>query len=226
MFYIYSPQGRIFSGTLEKLRKVDRGASSQRTGVREEYFLQQEIEASANFADPLEQQQHEKITGDDAPYQASPTQLQAYQKVLEDQGQREPVYHAYQAMSRKVVSVTPNFTLAELIGVFNRHNYKLLPILDEGKLVAAISRQHLYQMLVSDPSVSRETTLAELLAQRPQQVLSIDPVSDIRRAAKVMLSEQIEALPVVNDQGVMLGILSRTDILNCVIKDPPLSLWT
>jgi CBS-domain-containing membrane protein len=41
-----------------------------------------------------------------------------------------------------------------------------------------------------------------------------------------MLEYHVPALPVVDEQSfVLVGIVSRSDILRCVVNDPPLTLW-
>jgi len=32
-------------------------------------------------------------------------------------------------------------------------------------------------------------------------------------------------VPIVNEAGVLLGFVSRSDILRAVVTDPPLSMW-
>ena len=59
----------------------------------------------------------------------------------------------------------------------------------------------------------------------PQGVFAAAPVTDIRRIAHVMLERQVDGVPVVNDNGSLLGFISRSDVLKAVITDPPLSLW-
>ncbi|TCI02040.1 CBS domain-containing protein [Corallincola luteus] len=222
MFYIYSPQGRIFSGTLEMLKKVEAVSDSAKGEVRQEFMLQQEIEASVRQnMTPAETQEEEK------PYQAPEGLITKYNQVLKSQGQREPVYHVYQVMSRPVVSVTPDFSIERLFQTFEQYPYKLFPVVTGNQLIAAISRAQLYHLMLTNPEAAyRESTLAMLLDTGEQQVLTADPVTDIRRAARVMLEEKLEALPVVDSSGQVQGIISRTDILHCVVKDPPLSIWT
>ena len=57
-------------------------------------------------------------------------------------------------------------------------------------------------------------------------VASVSPESDIRRVASVLLDSGLPGLPVVEDEGHVIGFVSRSDILRAVVADPPLDLWT
>jgi CBS-domain-containing membrane protein len=57
-------------------------------------------------------------------------------------------------------------------------------------------------------------------------VPSVAPKTDIRRLARVLLDTGLPGLPVVDDAGLVLAFVSRTDILRAVVADPPLDLWT
>lgn len=50
-------------------------------------------------------------------------------------------------------------------------------------------------------------------------------LTDIRRIARVMLDRDVDGVPIVNEAGVLLGFVSRSDILRAVVTDPPLSMW-
>ena len=215
----------MFSGTLEMLRKVEASNRSAKGDVHQQFMLQQEIEASVAHGSAAAEDEAEQPTLAQT-YNASAESISKYNQILKSQGQREPVYHVHQVMSRPVVSVTPDFTLERVFETFEQYPYKMLPVIQNDQPIAAISRAQLYRLLLTNPAPNfRLTRLASLLKQSEHQVITTDPITDIRRAAKVMFEEKLEALPVVSDSGQVLGIISNTDILHCVVKDPPLSIW-
>ena len=59
-----------------------------------------------------------------------------------------------------------------------------------------------------------------------QEVITTDPVSDIRRVAQVMLEYHLNAMPIVDGQNTLIGMVSRRDILRAVMNDPPLTMWS
>jgi CBS domain-containing protein len=40
-----------------------------------------------------------------------------------------------------------------------------------------------------------------------------------------MINQDIDGEPITNDQGLLVGFITRGDILRAVVKEPPLSLW-
>lgn len=57
------------------------------------------------------------------------------------------------------------------------------------------------------------------------ELITTDPISDIRRVAKVMIDFRLDAIPVVNEEDVLVGIVSKTDIIKAVSNIPSLQLW-
>ena len=41
-----------------------------------------------------------------------------------------------------------------------------------------------------------------------------------------MQEYHLNAIPIVNDRDVLIGIVSRSDILRAVMNDPPLTMWS
>ena len=57
----------------------------------------------------------------------------------------------------------------------------------------------------------------------PAQVITADPVTDVHRKAKAMLTYRLSAMLIVDRQD---ALVSRYDISRSVDHDPPLSLWS
>ena len=57
------------------------------------------------------------------------------------------------------------------------------------------------------------------------ELITTDPISDIRRVAQVMLDFNIHAIPVVDESDILVGIVSQTDIIKAVSSIPQFQLW-
>jgi CBS domain-containing protein len=70
-----------------------------------------------------------------------------------------------------------------------------------------------------------------LLAQGVADIMwtpvpSVGPETEIRRVARVLLDTGLPGLAVIDEGGLVIGFVSRSDILRAVVADPPLDLWT
>ena len=213
MFSVYGVTGQSFRGTLENLPGVTglRGLRRTRGIAREGEELGPEIVPSGRTgpaATQYEQAAH------------------AYQEMLHLPQDRGPILHAYQLMSREVMTLRPDLSVEAAWHRLAVQGYGQAPVLDGAlRLVGLVSVRDLLEVLNVVDGELRDIlsrTVAEVMTS---PVVSADPISDIRRVARVMLDYGLPALPVMSEQGELVGIISRSDILRGLLQDPPLSLW-
>lgn len=197
MFSIHGVTGRLFHGPLEQLVQVPGVIRTQRVrGIAHDG--EENFEAAARV----------------------------YGQTRHRETQRGPLYHAYQIMSRVVTQVRAESRIDDAWRILVAGRIRQAPVLDRtDRLVGIVSERDLLTVLnVEDGALCDvlERTVAEVMSS---PVVSADPVADIRRVARVLLDTGLTGVPVVNETGVMVGFISRGDILRAVIADPPLSLW-
>ena len=56
-------------------------------------------------------------------------------------------------------------------------------------------------------------------------VPSVAPQTDLRHAAGALLDSDLPGLPVVDDDGQVVGFVSRGDVLRAALRDAGLSVW-
>ncbi|GAA5315535.1 MAG: hypothetical protein AseanaTS_07400 [Candidatus Pelagadaptatus aseana] len=210
MFAIYTPQGRSFSGTLERLRKIERTAQSQSSRSPADHE-----------ADLIDQHSVEA-------YQISDKAITQYRSMLPQKQQRDPIYHAYQVMSQPVQTLNGDWSLARTKEAFQQFSYAAFPVINNRmQLTGLLSRGDFYEHLATAdfPPRLTETSINESFIRSDNQVYAAEPITDIRRIAWLLFNKRLTALPIVEDTGRLIGIVSRSDILHCTINDPPLSLW-
>lgn len=211
MFYIYSSTGRNFAGPLEQLRRVEK--TEQTAAIRA-------IEGS-NEERPSSQEEFSK-------YVVSERAVTEYQSMLKKASVQEAVYHAHQIMSQPVVSIREDASIEEAHALFEKVRYQAIPIMGkQNQLVAMLARSRLYRTLLSETKghIAEDAWVIDLIPENERQVISADPVTDVRRIAQVLVEHRLDAMPIVEQSHRLVGIVSRTDILKCVTADPPLSLW-
>lgn len=229
MFSIYGRAGKTFDGTLDELRRVLPQRAMQ--GVRRVRPLGQQ------GSDHFGIDQDARGSGD-APHPASGSDmlhrsaLHAYAHSGQASLARHPLSTVDAIMSRHVLTLPETATVEQGWDYLAQHGIGQAPVVNaQGVLVGLFSRAELLntQRLPkphSHPLVWRAFMASALVDAMWTPVPSVLPDTDIRRLARVLLDTGLPGLPVVDAQGVVLGFVSRSDILHAVVADPPLDLWT
>jgi CBS domain-containing protein len=213
MFSVYGVTGQSFRGSLEKLTAVS-GLSAARNS--------RGIDQEGEELGP-ELRVFRRDNNEEGQYQKA---AQAYRQMLRVSTERAPILHAYQLMSRDVMTLRPDTTVEEAWRQLAARGIGQAPVLNKTlQIVGLVSVQDLLTVINVEDGKVRDILSRSVADVMTSPVVSADPVTDIRRAARVLLDYRLSGLPVVNEQGELVGILTRSDILRALVNDPPLSLW-
>ena len=145
---------------------------------------------------------------------------------------RQPLTRVDAVMSSTVVTIAATSTVEQAWQVLAQSNLGQAPVVSgDGLLIGLFTRADLLRPERLPGPDSHAQAWTEMLAQSVVEVMwtpvaSVSPESDIRRVASVLLDSGLPGLPVVEDEGHVIGFVSRSDILRAVVADPPLDLWT
>lgn len=128
-------------------------------------------------------------------------------------------------MITKVLTVGPDTTLPEAHKIMTEHKVRRLPVVDaEGKLVGIVTRGDIRGAEASDATSLSIWELNYLLARlKVREIMTPDPITTspdatIGEAARLMLQNKISGLPVVKQDGRLIGILTESDIFRMVVR--------
>lgn len=108
-------------------------------------------------------------------------------------------------MTTDVATLTPEATTQDAIDLIAATGHGAFPLVDDGRLVGIVSRSDLF---------GHDRPRAEKLADILRGDVVVARASDsLRAAVERMLEEGVEHLPVVDPDGRLVGICTRTDIL-------------
>jgi len=127
-------------------------------------------------------------------------------------------------MSENVKTVTMDTSINEAFSLMKENNIRRLPVVEKSKLVGIITLSDLNR---ASPSSATSLSIHELnyllaktkikdIVPKKQQVITVGPDNYIETAAKLMRSNRISALPVL-DQDRLVGIVTETDIFDALI---------
>nr|WP_315238197.1 CBS domain-containing protein [uncultured Albidiferax sp.] len=218
MFSVYGVTGRVFTGTVEQLRHIDKVNAVARLHPIEANDLVLEPELSIT---PFEAETHH-------PKSLLPaTAVAAYAQVSQPDMPRQPLNRVGLLMTQPAVTVRTDAPLAMAAALLARHRVGQMPVVDaQGQLVGLLLRADIYPTLDSPSATDWADRMALPVASVMwTPVASVTADTDIRRVAQVLLDTHLPGLPVVDDNGTLTGFVSRTDILRAVANDPPLDVW-
>jgi CBS domain-containing protein len=127
-------------------------------------------------------------------------------------------------MTPTPVVVSPEATVKELLGLFDRHDFNAFPVVDgEGVLRGLLTKLDLLRLFRPDET-GRIPELAEVGDRRAKElmrhgVMTVEPDDPVSVAADLMVVTGLRSLPVVNRNTglpVLLGMVSRGDLLRAL----------
>jgi CBS domain-containing protein len=129
-------------------------------------------------------------------------------------------------MTTQVLSVRPAASFKEMIVKMRRSRVSALPVVDgEGRVIGVVSEADMLNkqadldtgsgalsdlLRFGEREKADGVTAAELMTKPP---VTIGPGVPLTEAARLMRDRQIKRLPVINDTGLLIGIISRADVL-------------
>lgn len=136
-------------------------------------------------------------------------------------------------MTRTVVVVTESTPFKDVVRRMQEYRVSALPVLDDdGRLVGLVSEADL--ILKEDPELDEGAHLFEGRHRRHDRekaagltsrelmsspVVTVAPDASLGDAARVMHRKAVKRLPVLDEHGRILGILSRSDLLKVFLRE-------
>ncbi len=125
-------------------------------------------------------------------------------------------------MSTQIVAIGAGDLLLTAHDIMRLGDVRHMPVVRSGKLVGVVSERDLLRALPSHLGDAEVEGDRRFLNSVPvSRVMSspaivIDAKASVREAARVMADKKIGCLPVMDDMGRLLGIVTETDILHVV----------
>lgn len=128
------------------------------------------------------------------------------------------------AMTKDVITVTRNTTLKELKELFNKYDFNVFPVVENGEIVGVVTKLSFLKIFSFDPD-RLIPDLKSIYAKNAEdimtrRVISVCPEDSIQKAAKKMLDMRVRAVLVTDRSKKLLkGIITRGDIMKYVEVD-------
>lgn len=128
-------------------------------------------------------------------------------------------------MSTSVITATPHVRISEAHQLMKDAKVRRLPVIDEkGRLVGIVTIGDVREASPSDATTLSIWELNYLWAQltvdriMTRNVMTVTPETPILDVAETMLTHKVSGLPVVDEQGRLLGIVTESDIFRMLVR--------
>ena len=126
------------------------------------------------------------------------------------------VKHLLARKGRDIWSVDSDEPVLEAIQIMADRHVGALPVLREGQLVGVISERDYARKVTLLGRSSAETPVWQIMSS---PVIMVGPEDAVRRCMELMTERRIRHLPVVDESGAMIGMISIGDLVRGVIEE-------
>jgi CBS domain-containing protein len=127
-------------------------------------------------------------------------------------------------MTSPVITIKPQTLISEAHQCMKENGIRRLPVVEAGKLVGMITVGDVREASPSDATTLSIWELNYLWAQltvervMTRAVVTVEPDVPVTDAAQLMLDHKISGLPVVDQSGKLVGILTESDIFRMLVQ--------
>jgi CBS domain-containing protein len=112
-------------------------------------------------------------------------------------------------MTKDVVTLNPDNTLGEVREILLSKHIHHIPIVEGKKLVGMVTSWDIFK-LGKSVAEYQDMKVSEIMTRR---VATLDPDQHLGAVADVLTRHLFHAVPIVNDEHELLGIVTSTDII-------------
>ena len=127
-------------------------------------------------------------------------------------------------MTRAAITIEETDSVAAAMRLLKEKKIRRLPVLRKGKLCGIVSDRDLK---AASPSVATSLDVWELHALleklkvkdvMTKKLLTITPKDTIEKAAMTMMEKKVGGLPVIDENGSLVGILTEDDVFRALVE--------
>jgi CBS domain-containing protein len=122
-----------------------------------------------------------------------------------------------QYMTRRLETVTRQVTLRELGKLFEKHDFNTFPVVEDGMLLGVVSKFDFLRafsfttgQMAPHYDELMKRTVADVMTDA---IVHVEPATPLTRVLQLMVNLRMRSFPVVGPGGVLVGVISREDVM-------------
>lgn len=106
-------------------------------------------------------------------------------------------------------SVESNASVVEAARIMRDEDVGIAPVVEGGRLVGTVTDRDIAIRVVAEGRNPESTTAGEIASR---ELVTIDPQQELDEALRLMARHQVRRLPVVEEDGKLVGVVAQADV--------------
>jgi acetoin utilization protein AcuB len=126
-------------------------------------------------------------------------------------------------MSKPAITINADALLADAINLLKKHEIHMLPVMESERLAGMVTDQDLIRASAPDSTSSASPNgLGHRLQKAISEIMTMSPVTisynqTIEDTAEMLLVHKILGLPVINQAGEVVGVITKSDMFRFIL---------
>ena len=112
-------------------------------------------------------------------------------------------------MTSNPTTIEPDKTVVDAAKLMRDDDAGLIPVVEGQKLIATITDRDITIRVVAEGKDATATSVRDVASTR---IVTVDPDQNLDEALQLMAKNQVRRLPVVEEDGKLVGIVAQADV--------------
>ncbi|MBV4359213.1 CBS domain-containing protein [Pinibacter aurantiacus] len=121
-----------------------------------------------------------------------------------------------QKKGNTVYGVSPDSSVYDALESLEERNLGALVVIENGKLIGVFTERDYARKVILKGRSSKETLVRHIMTSRP---IFVTPDTTIEECMQMMTDKYIRHLPVLNNLGELVGVISIGDLVKYIITE-------
>jgi CBS domain-containing protein len=113
------------------------------------------------------------------------------------------------AMTENPRTLTPDSTIVEAARAMRDEDAGIMPVVDNDRLAGVITDRDIAVRVVAE---GRDPEQVKVTEAASRDLVTLDPQQDLDEALRLMARHQVRRLPVVEEDGRLVGVVAQADV--------------
>lgn len=113
------------------------------------------------------------------------------------------------AMTTDPRSVERSTSIVEVAQLMKSEDVGVIPVVDGGNLTGVVTDRDIVLRVVAEGNEAQSVTVGDIASSN---LVTVDPQQDLDEALRLMAQHQVRRLPVVEEDGRLVGMLAQADV--------------